>query len=241
MRIVKTKVSVLICILACILTCFCTFIVSGTNGIEDIMVKLNKNINVVVDGEVKNLYDAAGNRVYLISYNGTTYAPIRGVGELFDYEIDWDSETGNVLINSSKRIDLLKGLSKSTKNSSIISDGSELLTITVNNIEHKYDNGILCNLVGNTGFKYTDYISVPVQTDVKEVNFVSYSNSKCAINIFNQQGKLLKTFYIDSNVETSHSLSVDTSVTTELYFVGINQENTIENANVRILDIYGKL
>ena len=84
----KKKVSILTMILACVLTCFCTFIVSGTNGIEEIKVLLNKNINVVVDGEVKNLYDVDGNRVYLISYNGTTYAPIRGVGELFDYEID---------------------------------------------------------------------------------------------------------------------------------------------------------
>lgn len=237
----KKKVSILTMILACVLTCFCTFIVSGTNGIEEIKVLLNKNINVVVDGEVKNLYDVDGNRVYLISYKGTTYAPIRGVGELFDYEIDWDSETGNVLVNSCKRVDLLKGLSKSSKNSSIISSDSDLLSINVGNVTHKYDNGILCNLVGNIGFRYTDYISVPLNSDITEVDFVSYSDSKCAINIFNQQGKLLKTFYISPNIETAHSLTVDTSVTTELYFVGVSQEKITNNETVRILDIYGKM
>ena len=91
------KVSVKTCLLLCILCIFCTSTVFGTPTMKEIVAYLNYSIGIVVDGETKELHDAEGNRVYPISYNGTTYIPVRGVGTILGADVSWDSENGNVI------------------------------------------------------------------------------------------------------------------------------------------------
>lgn len=55
-------------------------------------------IKLMIDGKLFTPKDAQGNIVEPFSYNGTTYVPIRAVGEAFGKEVSWDSATGTVVV-----------------------------------------------------------------------------------------------------------------------------------------------
>lgn len=74
---------------------------------QDIAACLNANITVKLDGEAQTLLDAQGNRVYPITYNGTTYLPVRAVAGLVGLDVDWDQATQTVLLGKTKGVDLI--------------------------------------------------------------------------------------------------------------------------------------
>ncbi len=63
-----------------------------------IQAYLTADRTVTYNGEVQKMADANGNAVYPISYNGTTYVPIRAVGNMLGIGVDWDVETKTVLL-----------------------------------------------------------------------------------------------------------------------------------------------
>lgn len=65
-------------------------------GVQQIAASLRPDISVELDGQAQTLYDQNGARVYPISYNGTTYLPIRAIGTLLEQEVVWDSQTKTV-------------------------------------------------------------------------------------------------------------------------------------------------
>lgn len=51
------------------------------------------SIKIVVDGRIITPKDASGNTVEPFIYNGTTYLPIRAIGEAIGKEVNWDKTT----------------------------------------------------------------------------------------------------------------------------------------------------
>lgn len=70
----------------------------ATNAKKSIDVTY-RDINLVIDEEKITPHDAAGNVVEPFIYNGTTYLPVRAVGEALGKDIDWDNNTSTVHIN----------------------------------------------------------------------------------------------------------------------------------------------
>ena len=58
------------------------------------------NIQIVLDGKTVDAKDALGNKVEPFIYNGTTYLPVRAVGEAFGKEVGWDGSTMTVYIGA---------------------------------------------------------------------------------------------------------------------------------------------
>ena len=56
------------------------------------------NVKLVVDGEEITPKDVNGNVVEPFIYNGTTYLPVRAIGEAFDKDVQWDGETATVYV-----------------------------------------------------------------------------------------------------------------------------------------------
>lgn len=52
---------------------------------------LSDNINIYIDGKEFEARDAAGNRVYPILKEGTTYMPLRAIGEALGKNVFWDN------------------------------------------------------------------------------------------------------------------------------------------------------
>ena len=49
---------------------------------KDVTAYLSPDLSIVVDGSYRTFYNAVGQEVHPILYGGTTYLPIRAIGEL---------------------------------------------------------------------------------------------------------------------------------------------------------------
>ncbi len=59
-------------------------------------------VSIFVDGRELHPADAKGNDVEAFIYEGTTYVPLRAVGEALGAEVSWNKETKTVYLNSEK-------------------------------------------------------------------------------------------------------------------------------------------
>lgn len=69
---------------------------NAADTLKAITASLNYGITIKYNGNVQEMKDAGGNRVYPISYEGTTYLPVRAVAELLGIEVNWDGPTNTV-------------------------------------------------------------------------------------------------------------------------------------------------
>lgn len=57
--------------------------------IRDIRAQIRQDFTIVIDGVVRNFKNAQGDAVYPVLYDGTTYLPVRAIGELMGKEVYW--------------------------------------------------------------------------------------------------------------------------------------------------------
>lgn len=65
-----------------------------------IQAYLDPEIKVTLDGKVLELKSVDGQKVNVITYNGTTYLPVRAISSALGLKVDWDGKTRTVLLNS---------------------------------------------------------------------------------------------------------------------------------------------
>lgn len=99
----KNKTLTKVVVSAIVLSTLATVSVFAANT-KEIKAYLNYDLKIKYDMQEQNLFDAEGNRVYPISYNGTTYLPVRAIGNLFDVNVDWDGDTYSVLLGKTGEI-----------------------------------------------------------------------------------------------------------------------------------------
>ncbi len=74
----------------------------AANGPYTVTAKLTPDTDVRIDGVERTFYNAQGVEVHPISYAGTTYVPLRSVGELMGKNVNWDGTTGTATIGGSR-------------------------------------------------------------------------------------------------------------------------------------------
>lgn len=74
----------------------------AASNLEEITVYLNKGVSIKLDGEKWTPKDEAGNTLYPITYNGSTYLPVRAVGEASGLKVGWNEEKQKVLLGASE-------------------------------------------------------------------------------------------------------------------------------------------
>ncbi|WP_251316951.1 stalk domain-containing protein [Flintibacter muris] len=96
----KKKTLALILTLCMTLTAVVSFTAgaAAAGGLQEIKAYLNSSITIKLDGEEKVITDANGVRTYPISYNDTTYLPVRSIANLLGVEVGWDQATQSVLL-----------------------------------------------------------------------------------------------------------------------------------------------
>ena len=73
---------------------------NAADTVKTITASLNYGITIKYNGNVQEMKDANGNRVYPISYEGTTYLPVRAVANLLGIEVNWDGPTQTVWLGA---------------------------------------------------------------------------------------------------------------------------------------------
>lgn len=92
----KKLVSALALTLA--LLCAFTLGAGASSKLQEIKAYLNAGITVKLDGRPQSLIDANGARIYPITYNGSTYLPVRAISNILGVGVGWDQSTQSVLL-----------------------------------------------------------------------------------------------------------------------------------------------
>ncbi len=119
------------------------FAQSGTQKIDAVY----NNIKIVVDGkEVSTSTEP-------FIYNGTTYLPVRAIGEALGKDVSWDSATNTVYIGSEKT-------NASTEANKVIYDSNGIkVTYTGLSVNNFGEININLNIENNTDKNYTFQVS----------------------------------------------------------------------------------
>ena len=96
-------------VLCAALTAGSLAVAAGAAQSSSVTAQLSPNISIVVDGTERTFYNVSGQEVHPITYNGTTYLPIRSIGELMGKNVNWDQSTLTVSLTSPRTADAASG------------------------------------------------------------------------------------------------------------------------------------
>lgn len=87
----------LLCALMLAGTLFSTVLAASVTTVS---ATLSPDITVQVDGATRTFFNVNGVQVHPVLYNGTTYLPVRAIGELMNKNVNWDQNTLTVTLSS---------------------------------------------------------------------------------------------------------------------------------------------
>lgn len=226
----KTRKTFITLAIALALVCGMVIGANAADTLKEISAYLNYGITIKYNGEVQNLTDAGGNRVYPISYNGTTYLPVRAVSNMLGIGVDWDGATQTVLLGKTgATVNLMETYKPYTSYQSVsrvISDwhdgpifyqksttpeniGGETASSWLNLYNPKNNwaedsNTLLCSF--NIGGKY------------KTLTFKAYTNEDATLTVKGDTDSLLGEFKLTAG-QTPQTFTIDLLNTTQLTFL----------------------
>lgn len=226
----KTRKTFITLAIALALVCGMVIGANAADTLKEISAYLNYGITIKYNGEVQNLTDAGGNRVYPISYNGTTYLPVRAVSNMLGIGVDWDGATQTVLLGKTgatvNLMDTYKPYTSYQSVSRVISDwhdgpifyqksttpeniGGETASSWLNLYNPKNNwaedsNTLLCSF--NIGGKY------------KTLTFKAYTNEDATLTVKGDNDSLLGEFKLTAG-QTPQTFTIDLLNTKQLTFL----------------------
>lgn len=226
----KTRKTFITLAIALALVCGMVIGANAADTLKEISAYLNYGITIKYNGEVQNLTDAGGNRVYPISYNGTTYLPVRAVSNMLGIGVDWDGATQTVLLGKTgATVNLMETYKPYTSYQSVsrvISDwhdgpifyqksttpeniGGETASSWLNLYNPKNNwaedrNTLLCSF--NIGGKY------------KTLTFKAYTNEDATLTVKGDNDSLLGEFKLTAG-QTPQTFTIDLLNTKQLTFL----------------------
>ncbi len=74
---------------------------------QDVVVSIRPDFTILVDGSERQFQDEQGHQVYPLLRDGTTYLPVRAIGQLMGKSVSWDSATKTVVLKEPQPQDSL--------------------------------------------------------------------------------------------------------------------------------------
>lgn len=171
---------------------------------ETISAVLNREVTITYNGEVQNFKDQGGNPVYPITYNGTTYLPVRYVCDLLGVAVEWDQAANTVRLGSNEKqptylVD--RPHDKATSRAWIIND-PEMLKFSGDSGVQEFKNGTVSTIWngdGSIGSSNKLYFDV---AGYNQLTFTVAYDKPCSVLIIDQDGGVLSKFDFDGGITT---------------------------------------
>lgn len=151
---------------------------------QNVAAELRSDITVVVDDAVRTFADANGKTVYPLSYQGSTYLPIRAIGELMGKSVAWDGKTNTVTLSGSSGGEI-------TDADVIVGGARSILTVEEAKAKALEDAGLTASQVTFTEAK----LERDDGRDVYEIEFYTADYKEYDYEIDARTGKVLEVDY----------------------------------------------
>lgn len=173
-------------------------------NIQETIDAVYMNVKLVIDGEEIIPKDVNGNIVEPFIYNGTTYLPVRAIGEAFNKDVHWDGETATVyvgdIVKPAKEIYLFDKPYLECGNSSEFK-AEKRGTVWYNENVKNYVGFDLNDgeEISNDKYRFSNYVTYALNglaTKVKgtfkapKFNY-NMKHAEYQVNFYNESGKLL--------------------------------------------------
>ena len=171
---------------------------------QTISALLNRDITITYNGQARSFTDVNGNAVYPITYNGSTYLPVRGVSDLVGLPVQWDGATNTVRLGSEEKQPVYlvnQPSSKATSYSWIINDPDQLkfsgdsgIQEFTNGTTHTIWNGSLSS--GDFTRLYFDVVGY------NQLTFTVAYSKPCKVVLYDQDGNVHTQFDFAGGITT---------------------------------------
>ncbi|MDE7242825.1 MAG: hypothetical protein K2O18_02450 [Oscillospiraceae bacterium] len=205
------------------LVCGLTIGASAAGTLQEIKAYLSTEITVKYNGETQALKAADGSTIYPITYNGTTYLPVRAIGNIFGVDVKWDQATKTVLLGeAADGVDLIENFEPYTpflrkytytsstavqflqsKDKQVMSIGGESVSHWLGTYYNYHEEPKLCSF--NLGGKYSS------------LSFKAYSEADITLYVKGDNGSVLGQFDLKGG-QVPQTFNVNLLNTTQLTF-----------------------
>ena len=67
---------------------------------KNVLIQVRKDFTIVIDGKEQTFRTSSGKEIYPLLYDGSTYLPLRAIGQIMDKAVGWDNDTKTVTLTS---------------------------------------------------------------------------------------------------------------------------------------------
>lgn len=182
---------------------------------EAITALLNRDLKVIYNGVEQHFTDANGVAVYPISYNNSTYLPVRAISGLVGLPIDFNAEAyavelGTKEVQPAKLVDLNN--SGNTDYSHIIIDAEELTVPTVDG-DKSFSNGIFFDIWNSFSSASKNRAVIFDVNGYKEITFTAWSDIASTVVVYDQDGGIMTEINIEAQTPTVKTLPLGATQT----------------------------
>jgi len=198
----KTRVVLLLVITAMLSLSAGAF---AAGNLTEIKAYLNSGIKFRLEGKPWRPLDDKGKEVLPITYNGTTYLPLRAIANAFDIPIKWESSTQTVGLRESSNLTLFSKEVKVDNWSEKFYDVIDKKQLVFGN--HQYD-GAYAFTAENAGlgwYEGSPYLKFNFGKKYNTLHLILYSPSSMKIRVMNE-----------NNQQLTEEISLEADLVTEL-------------------------
>jgi hypothetical protein len=191
----------------------------SASSATDVVARLSPQIRIFYNGEQQALYDADGRRVYPLSFQDTTYVPIRGISDLFGVKVDWDQSTQSVILgNPSGPVSLISNDIEWTKYSWHLEDKADLTVLYEDGLK-TFSNGLAYHQWNGGYSVQKDWVAYAPVTGASLLSFSAYYSPSPGSNDYAARAYV---FDGDFNILDSFEVGAGRLVEREVRILGKN-------------------
>lgn len=185
---------------------------AGAN-LQEIQAYLNGDIKFKVNGSDWRPKNEEGNEILPITYDGTTYVPLRAISGAIKTSIDYDAETNTVIVG--EKVNGVSFFSETITNGEMFSNVEDVLDKKQLIIDGKQYEGAFRNKIRN---QYPEKIHLRLGKEYQKAHLVLASTrNSSSVKITNEKDQILAETSIEKDKVVE--LDVDLHASKELKFV----------------------